>query len=121
MEKKKKHDYHAPDLLEKIPYNIFPSFVIALVVYIMQVYLFFSYFFQSCNTLACGFDGGDCGLEKVDLLHQFPVPTTSNVTYLLPRGNCCVHFTTDISWPCVDVTGAQCRYIWEYSFALVSS
>ncbi|KAK8386699.1 hypothetical protein O3P69_017869 [Scylla paramamosain] len=41
---------------------------------------------HSCNTLSCAFDGGDCGLEKVDLLHNLPVPTTSNTTYVLPQG-----------------------------------
>lgn len=41
---------------------------------------------HSCNTLLCAFDGGDCGLEKVDLLHNLPVPTESNTTYILPRG-----------------------------------
>lgn len=41
---------------------------------------------SSCNTLMCGFDGGDCGLDKMYLLHQLPVPTTLNATYILPRG-----------------------------------
>ncbi|XP_045104372.1 N-acetylglucosamine-1-phosphotransferase subunits alpha/beta-like [Portunus trituberculatus] len=41
---------------------------------------------HSCNTLSCAFDGGDCGLEKVNLLHNLAVPTASNTTYVLPHG-----------------------------------
>ncbi|KAG0729643.1 N-acetylglucosamine-1-phosphotransferase subunits alpha/beta [Chionoecetes opilio] len=41
---------------------------------------------HSCNTLGCGFDGGDCGLDKVELLHRLPVPKVNNVTYVLPQG-----------------------------------
>ncbi|KAG7159870.1 N-acetylglucosamine-1-phosphotransferase subunits alpha/beta-like [Homarus americanus] len=41
---------------------------------------------QSCNIQACGFDGGDCGLDEIKELYSLPAPTSYNVTYVLPMG-----------------------------------
>lgn len=41
---------------------------------------------QSCNIQACGFDGGDCGLESIGQLHHLASPTSYNTTYVLPQG-----------------------------------
>ncbi|XP_066946144.1 N-acetylglucosamine-1-phosphotransferase subunits alpha/beta [Macrobrachium rosenbergii] len=41
---------------------------------------------HSCNVRACGYDGGDCGLDDVKHLHEIPVPTESELTHTLPKG-----------------------------------
>lgn len=41
---------------------------------------------HACNVPACGYDGGDCGVENMRKLHELAVPTSSNITYILPKG-----------------------------------
>ncbi|KAK7070841.1 hypothetical protein SK128_002684 [Halocaridina rubra] len=41
---------------------------------------------HSCNVRACGFDGGDCGLEDIKSLHEIPIPVSTNTSYILPKG-----------------------------------
>ncbi|XP_045584036.2 N-acetylglucosamine-1-phosphotransferase subunits alpha/beta [Procambarus clarkii] len=41
---------------------------------------------HSCNIEACGFDGGDCGLESISRLYHLPAPTSYNTSYTLPQG-----------------------------------
>ncbi|KAK8733624.1 hypothetical protein OTU49_006396 [Cherax quadricarinatus] len=41
---------------------------------------------HSCNIEACGFDGGDCGLDNIRHLHRLPTPASYNSTYVLPQG-----------------------------------
>jgi hypothetical protein len=44
---------------------------------------------ESCNNVACGYDGGDCGASRFRRLHQLDVSydaATANFSLEIPKG-----------------------------------